>query len=84
MVIYARKHWPNMNILFCIYPGALDCVLSTWGSWSECPIQECGGGMQRRYRSVVVHPKKGGSFCPHMSEAKMCPKLPCNGKKLSM
>ncbi|XP_076809330.1 kielin/chordin-like protein [Clavelina lepadiformis] len=59
-------------------PGALDCVLSTWGSWSECPIQECGGGMQRRYRSVVVHPKKGGSFCPHMSEAKMCPKLPCN------
>nr|XP_039256021.1 kielin/chordin-like protein [Styela clava] len=58
--------------------GVVDCVESSWGSWSECPIQECGGGMRRRYRSVVIPSRNGGNFCPHMSEAEMCSRLPCD------
>lgn len=27
---------------------------------------------------MVVPPKNGGGFCPHMSEAQLCPRLPCN------
>nr|CAB3258130.1 kielin/chordin-like protein [Phallusia mammillata] len=57
---------------------AIECVVSTWGDWGECPIQECGGGMRRRYRSVVIPPRNGGAFCPHMSEAQLCPRTPCN------
>lgn len=63
----------------CCYkcPDAVECILSTWGSWSECPIQECGGGMQRRFRGILVAPRQGGAFCPHKSEAKLCPRLDC-------
>lgn len=64
----------------CCYkcPGAVECVLAPWGSWGECPMQECGGGMRRRYREVVVPPKNGGGFCPHVSEAQQCPSIPCD------
>ena len=70
----------NKCFIIFLIADAVECILSTWGSWSECPIQECGGGMQRRFRGVLVEPRQGGSFCPHMSEAKLCPRLDCNGK----
>lgn len=35
--------------------------------------------MSRRYRGVVVSPLNGGSFCPHMSEAQLCPQISCDG-----
>lgn len=58
--------------------GVVNCTVSEWGSWSECAVQECGGGMAKRYRTVAVPQKNGGEFCPHMSEARMCPRLPCD------
>jgi len=63
----------------CCYkcPDAVECILSNWGTWSDCPIQECGGGMQRRFRGILVEPRQGGAFCHHKSEAKLCPRLEC-------
>lgn len=58
--------------------GVTDCVASDWSSWNECPIQECGGGMRRRYRSVLIPHRNGGNFCPHLSEAQLCPRLACD------
>jgi len=64
----------------CCYKceDAVECVLSQWNSWGECPIQECGGGLRRRYRTILIAPKNGGAFCPHMSEAQLCPQTPCD------
>lgn len=63
-----------------LFTDAVECVLSQWNSWGECPIQECGGGLRRRYRTILIAPKNGGAFCPHMSEAQLCPQTPCDGE----
>lgn len=67
----------NQNLL---YLDALDCKVTPWGTWSECPVQECGGGMRRRKRHILYKNKNGGAFCPHLSEAHECPKISCDCK----
>jgi len=64
----------------CCYKckDALDCKVTPWGTWSECPVQECGGGMRRRKRHILYKNKNGGAFCPHLSEAHECPKISCD------
>ncbi|XP_002126921.2 kielin/chordin-like protein [Ciona intestinalis] len=83
----AREKCPQINCTHpyrrpneCCYTcqDAVECIVSTWGAWGECPIQECGGGKRRRYRGVVIPPRNGGAFCPHMSEAQECPRQPCS------
>eukprot|EP00929_Paragymnodinium_shiwhaense_P046776 TRINITY_DN237_c0_g1_i2.p1 TRINITY_DN237_c0_g1~~TRINITY_DN237_c0_g1_i2.p1 ORF type:complete len:1626 (-),score=427.77 TRINITY_DN237_c0_g1_i2:188-5065(-) len=39
-----------------------DCVLQTWGPWTECTA-ECAGGIQTRSRGIQEHAENGGLEC---------------------
>jgi len=47
-------------------PGELDCVLSDWFMWSGC-TETCGGGQNRRVRSILKRAESGGKQCTNSS-----------------
>lgn len=49
----------------------IDCVVSEWTDWTNCTA-ECGGGFQRRNRSVQVYPDYGGAECGNVTERREC------------
>ncbi|KAK3106160.1 hypothetical protein FSP39_013995 [Pinctada imbricata] len=63
-----------------------DCLMSNWGSWSDCPPQEskvfCNGKdkeyhLQFRYRSIIRNKQNNGAACPSNKQQKRCPKPKC-------
>ncbi|MDO8971013.1 MAG: T9SS type A sorting domain-containing protein [Saprospiraceae bacterium] len=53
-----------------------NCVVSPWGTWSECSAA-CGGGTQTRTRSIIQEARNGGAQCPALSESRNCNTQPC-------
>eukprot|EP01064_Diplonema_japonicum_P018231 TRINITY_DN26912_c0_g1_i1.p1 TRINITY_DN26912_c0_g1~~TRINITY_DN26912_c0_g1_i1.p1 ORF type:complete len:2182 (+),score=65.67 TRINITY_DN26912_c0_g1_i1:36-6581(+) len=66
-------------------PVAVDCVMGNWSSlhsgspslsvWTSCSIPccstpGCGGGYQRRYRSIITPAQNGGTPCGPTEETK--------------
>ena len=43
--------------------GRVDCKISEWSLWSVCSVK-CGGGLQHRIRTILLHPQGGGKQCP--------------------
>jgi hypothetical protein len=53
-----------------------DCKVSSWSDFTEC-TKECGGGTQRRSRTVTTHPDDGGATCPKLTEKRRCNTVGC-------
>ena len=51
--------------------AAIDCVVSSWGSWGDCS-KWCGGGSRDRTRHVLVPPQSGGLSCPATIGSEAC------------
>jgi len=49
----------------------INCVLSSWTTWSTCD-NGCGRGHSTRTRSVVTSNKCRGKICDHLLEKKLC------------
>lgn len=41
----------------------IPCSWGGWTTWTPCPVT-CGGGYQRRERSIKTWPQNGGTKCP--------------------
>lgn len=54
----------------------IDCVVSEWSDWTNCTA-ECGGGFQRRNRTVQVYPDYGGAECGNVTERRECNTQQC-------
>eukprot|EP01012_Entosiphon_sulcatum_P049575 TRINITY_DN6820_c0_g1_i6.p1 TRINITY_DN6820_c0_g1~~TRINITY_DN6820_c0_g1_i6.p1 ORF type:complete len:7637 (+),score=112.47 TRINITY_DN6820_c0_g1_i6:5459-28369(+) len=54
----------------------VDCVVSSWGSWTDCS-KSCGGGERRHSRTVVEAPANGGKECPALEEVQPCNDFAC-------
>lgn len=55
----------------------VDCVVSGWGSWSECS-PACGEKREKtRTRTITRQPAHGGAACPPLVEKEDCPVLRC-------
>ena len=48
-----------------------ECKVNNWNNWSNCD-KDCGGGTQKRQRSITQDQKFGGNECPQLSEIKDC------------
>lgn len=51
------------------------CQVGEWSEWTECP-RECQETHSNRTRRVLVPPLEG-EVCPHTTEFRPCPALPC-------
>ena len=56
---------------FCDYQRGQDCELSPWSEWSKCQ-SDCGKGVQKRKRHVVVSSAHGGKPCGHQRQKRVC------------
>ena len=63
------------NILYK-FPKPKDCIVSNWGEYNSCN-KTCGGGWQRKTRSVIYPPKFGGKACPSLVSLQKCNTTPC-------
>jgi hypothetical protein len=52
-------------------PAPVDCVVSDWSHFSLCS-EECGSGVQMRFRRITRPAKHGGKGCPQVKDAKNC------------
>ena len=60
--------------------NAVDCAWGSWNGWGQC-TKTCGGGTQKRTRSVIQQSVFGGIPCPETaSETNECNAKPCPGK----
>merc|ERR1711924_366161 len=50
---------------------AIDCEVGEWSKFGKCD-KPCDGGQMERTRSVVRHPRNGGSWCPDLSNQVEC------------
>eukprot|EP01012_Entosiphon_sulcatum_P029449 TRINITY_DN358_c0_g1_i1.p1 TRINITY_DN358_c0_g1~~TRINITY_DN358_c0_g1_i1.p1 ORF type:complete len:2229 (+),score=276.12 TRINITY_DN358_c0_g1_i1:2833-9519(+) len=53
-----------------------DCQVSAWSFWGNCS-STCGGGQQKRTRTVTSVPGPGGAACPALEEVQACNTQPC-------
>ena len=54
----------------------VNCVQSAWSDWGACS-KTCGGGKQRRTRSILQHPKNSGNKCEASEQTQSCNTQPC-------
>merc|ERR1719323_427619 len=58
-------------------PPRVNCVWGPWGSYTKCS-KTCGGGRQKKSRSVSTRQKNGGSPCWGLSrKSRTCNKKAC-------
>jgi hypothetical protein len=57
-------------------PCPVDCVVSSWNSWTTCP-KSCGSASQTRQRTVTATSAHGGKKCPLLIESKVCATWSC-------
>lgn len=48
-----------------------NCEVSEWTEWSSCS-KTCGIGESIRTRTILKHPRHGGSVCPKLRDYKWC------------
>ena len=56
---------------------AADCVVASWGAWSDCTLTCGSGGVQKRTRWIKTHQDHGGNACPTTKEQRACAERPC-------
>jgi len=49
----------------------VDCVVSTFGPYTECS-KTCGEGQQTRQRQITTTPLHGGKACPALEQSSKC------------
>lgn len=49
----------------------VDCIVTKWRTYDLCD-RTCGGGIQSRYRQIIMNPNYGGKRCPHLSSKRVC------------
>lgn len=49
----------------------IDCLMADWDTWTICDAT-CGGGVQRRERTIITRPKDGGQACSITLEEQPC------------
>ena len=59
----------------CRIPCYQQCRVSEWTAWSHCPNDTCEQILSYRNRTVLVEPH--GYECPHLTEVRECPPIPC-------
>ena len=55
----------------------IDCVVSSWGEWTECS-EPCGKGYQSHSRTIFTNVEYGGAECPALDEQRDCEMDPCD------
>ena len=55
----------------------IDCVVGEWGVWTSCD-KPCGGGTQKRTRSVLTARRNKGIECPPLEETQPCNQESCS------
>ena len=60
------------EIRACDIACPVDCQVSPFSAWSECPSDCVFTPEQTRERSVVIHPRNGGRECPSLSQQRSC------------
>ena len=54
----------------------VDCEVGDWGNFGAC-VDSNGIWRKTRTREIKREPKYGGSSCPELTEAEVCPKVDC-------
>tara|TARA_Y100000389_G_C17467198_1_gene526736 strand:- start:1519 stop:3612 length:2094 start_codon:yes stop_codon:yes gene_type:complete len=64
--------------LVMYFPEPVDCVVSKWGSWSEC-TEKCGdSGKMTKKRTVLYPARRGGEKCGDLSVNRPCNRFDCS------
>jgi len=69
-----KYHANNGGLVHCVDRSAP--LIASASSFGLCS-KTCGGGVQRRVRSITVVPKNGGDVCPALEETVACNNGPC-------
>jgi hypothetical protein len=59
-----------------MHPCPVDCVLSSYGTWSAC-TQTCNEGTQTATRTATTSPLHGGKPCDALTATRACAPGPC-------
>lgn len=57
-------------------PCDVDCQVGEWSPWAECD-KVCGGGKQKRVRTITAFPVANGKECPPLEEDRDCNTQTC-------
>jgi len=75
---YGGKACPTLKLVLPCSTNScpIDCVHSKFGAWGKCS-KTCGGGAQKRLRTVKTQEKYGGKRCGKLVQHRSCNKTPC-------
>jgi hypothetical protein len=57
-------------------PCPVDCKQTTFGGWGKCN-KACGGGMRKRFRTLIQATQNGGKACGKFVQEESCNGQPC-------
>jgi hypothetical protein len=63
----ALKEEKSCNLSNC----PVDCKMSPWTEWQTCS-KSCGGGVQSKYRRILLSANYGGKACAHIKMERVC------------
>ena len=62
----------------CEVSCSQDCIVSQWTEWSQCRNDTCEKTHSQRNRTTLVQSLgRQGTRCPHLTEFRECPQIPC-------